>query len=143
MGVLAQRKHIALGTRVAPDVPDELIGDFNRLQQILMNLVGNAIKFTDHGKIDVHIFLDQNPGTWSMQVSDTGRGLDETAKTRIFEPFWTTKNEEVSGGPAAVSGLGLAIAHGLVHMLGGTITVTSELGKGSCFRVTFPRTDLT
>lgn len=113
-----------------------------QLSTILQNIIRNAIEVMPNGgKLGLDVSVDAH--SVIILISDTGCGLDEAAKTRIFEPFWTTKSDDISGGPAAVTGLGLAIAHGLVHMLGGTISVTSELGKGSCFRVTFPRTDLT
>jgi len=74
------------------------------------------------------------------RVHDTGIGLDETAKSRIFEPFWSTKDALTTGAESAEGiGLGLAIAHGLVQTVGGTITVRSELDKGSTFEITLPR----
>ncbi len=105
----------------------------------LGNIVRNAIEaMPNGGKLLIDVSLDSD--SVIILVEDTGCGLDETAKSRIFEPFWSTK-EQLGGGATEGIGLGLAIAHGLIHMIGGTITVTSEFGKGSCFRVTLPRTD--
>jgi PAS domain S-box-containing protein len=113
-----------------------------QLATILQNITRNAFEvMPDGGKLELDVSVDAH--SVIILVSDTGPGLDEAAKLRIFEPFWTTKDDAVTGGPGAVAGLGLAIAHGLVNMLGGTISVTSELGKGSRFRVTLPRTDQT
>lgn len=111
-----------------------------QLTTILHNITQNAIEaMPDGGTLCLDVSTDAR--SLIILIRDTGRGLDEAAKTRIFEPFWTTKSDSLAARPGVAAGLGLAIAHGLVHMLGGTITVTSELGKGSCFRVTFPRTD--
>jgi PAS domain S-box-containing protein len=103
---------------------------------VFRNIVRNAIEaMPDGGKLDIDV---SNDGTSLIILfEDTGCGLDEATKSRIFEPFWTTKGTMAAGAVAA-TGLGLAIAHGLVHMMDGTITVTSEVGKGSCFRVTLP-----
>ena len=103
----------------------------------LTNIVRNAIEaMPEGGKLLVDVSL--NNETVVILVEDTGCGLDEMAKSRIFEPFWSTKDQLSSGATEGI-GLGLAIAHGLIQMIGGTITVTSQVGKGSCFRVTLPR----
>jgi len=110
-----------------------------QVMTILRNITQNAIEaMPGGGSLWIDISVDSQ--SVIILIGDTGCGLDETAKSRIFEPFWTTK------GPLATrvgesTGLGLAIAHGLVNMIGGTISVTSEVGKGSCFRVTLPRPD--
>ncbi len=107
-----------------------------QVKTILHNIVQNAIEaMADGGSLRIDVSTDG--GSVIILVEDTGCGLDETAKSRVFEPFWTTKGVPAAGGGDA-TGLGLAIAHGLVHMIGGTISVTSEVGKGSCFRITLP-----
>lgn len=107
---------------------------------ICRNIVRNAIEaMTDGGKL--HVDVSANSSSCIILFEDTGCGLDEAAKSRVFEPFWTTKGVLASGGSSQATGLGLAIAHGLVNMLRGTISVTSQVGKGSCFRVTLPITD--
>ncbi|UCC32664.1 MAG: PAS domain S-box protein [Phycisphaerales bacterium] len=106
---------------------------------ILRNIIQNAIEaMPDGGSLWVDISVDSQ--SVIILIGDTGCGLDETAKSRIFEPFWTTKGP-LAAGTGGATGLGLAITHGLVNMIGGTISVTSEVGKGSCFRVTLPRPD--
>jgi PAS domain S-box-containing protein len=106
---------------------------------ILRNIARNAIEAMPNGgslRIDVSL-LDRSI---VILVADTGCGLDDETKSRIFEPFWSTKGI-VTSGPGEGVGLGLAVAHGLVHMLGGTISVTSQPGKGSCFRMALPLPD--
>jgi PAS domain S-box-containing protein len=107
-----------------------------QVKTILHNIARNAIEaMPDGGSLRMDVSLDH--GTVIILIEDTGCGLDEAAKSRIFEPFWTTKGV-LSAGTGEATGLGLAIAHGLVNMIGGTISVTSEVGKGACFRVTLP-----
>jgi signal transduction histidine kinase len=131
----AHERGLALGYHVAPELPPALVGDQVRLNQVLLNLVDNAIKFTTHG--GVHI--DAQPGqadTWTLQVRDTGRGISERELPHIFEEFRQGErdyNQESEG-----VGLGLAIAHRLVEAMGGTISVHSRLGVGSTFTVTLP-----
>ncbi len=120
-----------------PDVPDALMGDPGRLRQILLNLVGNAVKFSSHGTIDVLITLENaldDEVMLSFQVQDQGIGIPYQFQERIFEEFEqgdasTTKR---FGG----TGLGLAISKRLVTMMGGEIGVTSQPGVGSTFRFT-------
>ncbi|MGD2108969.1 MAG: ATP-binding protein [Phycisphaerae bacterium] len=103
---------------------------------ILRNIVQNAVEaMPDGGRLQIDV--DRQDSHTAITVSDTGCGLDEGAQARVFEPFWTTKGDlGIDAGHP--TGLGLAIAHGLVQMLGGTIGLTSEVGKGSAFRVTLP-----
>ena len=104
---------------------------------VLRNLAQNAIEAMPNGgslQFDVSLMGE----SIVMLVEDTGCGLDESAKTRIFEPFWSTKGD--GGSPAGSgTGLGLAIVHGLIQMMNGTISVTSRPGQGACFRITLPR----
>ncbi len=108
-----------------------------QVMTILRNIVDNGIEaMPDGGALRIDVSLSDH--SIVILVEDTGCGLDESAKSRMFEPFWTTKGVLTSGTEKA-TGLGLAIAHGLVQMLSGTISVTSQVGKGACFRVTLPR----
>jgi two-component system, sensor histidine kinase and response regulator len=119
---------------VAEDIPARLIGDPVRLRQILVNLVGNAIKFTERGEILVEVsLLSSEPDAVALQfvVEDTGIGIDRAECSRIFESFHQVDGSmtRTRGG----SGLGLAITRQLVELMGGEISVESELGRGSRF----------
>ncbi len=108
-----------------------------QVSTILHNVTQNALEaMSDGGSLGITVSLSGD--FVDVTISDTGCGLDEAAKSRIFEPFWTTKGG-LRGGTGEATGLGLAIAHGLVQMIGGTISFTSEVGKGTSFRVTLPR----
>lgn len=111
----------------------------SQLYTILHNIVRNAIEAMPHGgTLRIEAALAEK--TMIIRVADTGCGLDEAARSRIFEPFWSTKGQ-LATQTGEGTGLGLAIAHGLVQMLGGSILVSSELNKGSCFTVILPRPD--
>ncbi len=137
MNVLAQKKGLALTIEIAPDVPATLSGDEKRLQRILSNLLGNAVKFTETGGVQARIYrLD--PNHWAMQVTDTGPGIPPEAQAYIFESFQQVDDsltQKRSG-----FGLGLSIVKQLVEMMGGEITLESEIGQGSVFTVTLPIT---
>lgn len=112
-----------------------------QMAPVLRNIVQNAMEaMPDGGSLRIDVTLDER--SVQVLVSDTGCGLDEEALSRVFEPFWSTKGL-LADGVHGATGLGLAIAHGLVQMSGGSITVTSEPGRGSCFRITLPRPDRT
>jgi len=135
LGLRAREKGLQLRHLVADDVPDLLVGDPARLQQILFNLVGNAIKFTETGQIDVAFEQMSKVGNnvvIGTSVTDTGIGIPEDKKTSIFEAFSQadTSHTRQYGG----TGLGLAITSRLVEMMGGTVGVDSVEGKGSTFR---------
>jgi two-component system CheB/CheR fusion protein len=136
---VAQRKGIELRCLLAPDLPTILRGVPQRLKQILHNLIGNAVKFTDQGKVILQVFPVMEPGQplqVCFTVSDTGIGIDPEMVKRIFDPF-TQADESISrryGG----TGLGLTICSRLIQLMKGTITVESTPGSGSCFRVTLP-----
>jgi PAS domain S-box-containing protein len=122
---------------VAEDVPSELIGDPVRLRQILVNLVGNAIKFTDGGEVVIEVSLscDKPDGViLTFAVKDTGVGIEPEQCSRIFEPFHQIDGSmtRTRGG----SGLGLSITRQLVELMGGAISVESNLGQGSRFTFT-------
>ncbi len=106
-----------------------------QVKTILRNLLQNVIEaMPSGGRLTFEVRMAD--GRWAVQVRDTGLGLDEAARSRIFEPFWSTKSGlGTDRGP--VRGFGLAIAHGLARILGATISVESEVNKGSCFTVSF------
>lgn len=110
----------------------KLLGDMDRIGQIIDNLLTNAVKFTESGTISFNARYDD--GRLSLEVKDTGIGMDEIMLSRIFQPFERLASETNTDG----FGLGLPITKGLVDLLGGTITVASETGSGSTFWVTLP-----
>jgi signal transduction histidine kinase len=130
---LAQNKRLALKTEVAESLPAGL-GDEQRLTQVLLNLVGNAIKFTDTGEVCVSAKTVN--GHFNVSVTDTGPGIPVEHQARIFDQFHQvdSSNTTAKGG----TGLGLAIAKQIVEMHGGRIWVESTLGKGSMFQMELP-----
>jgi GAF domain-containing protein/anti-sigma regulatory factor (Ser/Thr protein kinase) len=130
---LAQNKKLALKTEVAKSLPIGL-GDEQRLTQVLLNLVGNAIKFTDTG--EVRVTAKAVNGHFAVSVVDTGPGIPAEHQSRIFDQFHQvdSSNTKAKGG----TGLGLAIAKQIVEMHGGRIWVESTLGKGSTFQMEIP-----
>jgi signal transduction histidine kinase/putative methionine-R-sulfoxide reductase with GAF domain len=131
---LAQNKKLTLATSVDKSLPIGL-GDEQRLTQVLLNLVGNAIKFTDTG--EVRVTVKSVNGHFAITVADTGPGIPEQEQTRIFDQFHQVDSSltKAKGG----TGLGLAIAKQIVEMHGGRIWVESTVGKGSTFQGRFPR----
>jgi len=117
-------------------VPEKLLSDPVRLRQILLNLVGNAVKFTQTGQVEVALRYDALDQTLEVDVADSGIGVAPEMLAQIFEPFRQGDSSMTRrfGG----TGLGLAITKRLVERLGGAITATSEAGRGSLFRVRLP-----
>jgi len=137
LALQAQRKGLELACDVPPDVPDELIGDPQRLQRIIINLVGNAVKFTERGEVVVHAAVEsKSPGDAVLRISvaDTGIGIPLDKQKRIFEAFAQADSSTTRkyGG----TGLGLAICAQLVELMGGRIWVDSEPRHGSNFHFT-------
>ncbi len=135
ISVLAQNKGLTFSVSQSPDLPEVIYGDERRLQQIIINLVSNAVKFTPAGEVRLSL-LRPNPVHWAIQVTDTGIGIPAEAQNYIFEPFRqadTSITHENRG-----TGLGLSIARQLVEMMGGRITLDSEVDKGSTFTVILP-----
>jgi two-component system aerobic respiration control sensor histidine kinase ArcB len=132
---LAQKKGLILTTSVRPDLPVTLVSDERRLQQILINLIGNSIKFTRKGEIKVELFKS-TPSHWCIQVSDTGVGIPNKEQAQIFEPFHKV-NSSLTGDNRG-TGLGLSITQQLVDLMEGQIKLQSEIGKGSIFTITLP-----
>jgi signal transduction histidine kinase/ligand-binding sensor domain-containing protein/CheY-like chemotaxis protein len=125
----AQAKGLALELQLDENVPPMLVGDALRIRQVLLNLVNNAVKFTERGGI--HLRVSWVDGCLSLDVSDTGPGISETSRVRLFNRFEQDEGPQRSIG----SGLGLAICNELVGLMGGNMTLESALGKGSTFRV--------
>ncbi|WP_151704594.1 response regulator [Nitrincola alkalilacustris] len=139
ISVKAEANDIEVLFRIAPDVPDYLWGDDLRLQQVLINLLGNAIKFTEKGQVVLEVnrtASKEQDLALEFRVTDTGIGMSEEHQSRLFQAFQQadTSTTRRYGG----TGLGLTISHRLVHLLGGDIQVKSEEGKGSCFTFTLP-----
>jgi signal transduction histidine kinase len=130
---LAQSKKLLLTTEVTKPLPLGL-GDEQRLTQVLLNLAGNAIKFTDVGEVRVTAKVIN--GHFAVTVADTGPGIPAEHQTRIFDQFHQvdSSNTKAKGG----TGLGLAIAKQIVEMHGGRIWVEPMLGKGSTFQMEIP-----
>ena len=133
----AQAKGIVLTCRVGEDVPEMLLGDQVRLRQVLFNLLGNALKFTERGEVEVDVRLESLDGksaALAFAVRDTGIGIPAAELASIFEPF--SQAEASRRGQYGGAGLGLAISASLVGLMGGNIRVESEPGKGSLFSFT-------
>ena len=131
----ADEKHLDL--QVITNLSNPIIiNDSHRLKQVLMNLLSNAIKFTSVGKLKVEVF-EIHAMRLAIQVTDTGIGIAEEHIKNIFDEFWQVDQSITKTHYG--TGLGLAIIKSLVELMEGTVNVTSELGKGSCFQVEIPR----
>jgi signal transduction histidine kinase/CheY-like chemotaxis protein len=131
----AEGRGLALSAVIGPSVPARVRVDEDRLRQVLVNLVGNALKFTEHGEVAVRVTVDGQ--RLRFAVRDTGPGVPFAVRDRLFAPFEQGVPVRQVGG----SGLGLAIARRLVDAMGGSITLESEPGAGACFTVDLPLVD--
>ena len=137
LDLLAERaasKHLELTSWIFPNVPPAVQGDPGRFRQVLMNLIGNAIKFTESGEVSVQVVLESESAdevVLQVQVIDTGIGLTPQQQQKLFQPF--TQADGSTTRKYGGTGLGLAISKQLVEAMNGTITVMSEAGQGSCF----------
>jgi PAS domain S-box-containing protein len=137
----AHGKGVTLSSDVDPDIPVRLAGDRLRIGQVLTNLVGNAVKFTEHGRIEVRVQAREvDDGTTRVRflVEDTGIGLSEEEQDRLFRPF--TQADASTTRHFGGTGLGLAVSKHLVELMGGTIWVDSAVGVGSTFAFELPLT---
>jgi signal transduction histidine kinase len=137
MGWGAREKGLEINLDLDPDIPDLVIGNPVRLQQVVVNLVGNAVKFTEQGRISIVIgsgCLTDESVELSVAVRDTGIGITEENQERIFSAFSQASESttRLYGG----TGLGLSISSDLVELMGGRLSVSSEVGKGSVFSFT-------
>jgi len=136
----AQEKELALTCEIAPGVPGDLLGDPTRLQQVLLNLLGNAIKFTESGSVSLRVSLEsgsESQAVLRFTVADTGIGIPDENLGRVFERF--TQADSSTTRRFGGSGLGLTISKRLVELMGGHIWAESTVGQGSvfCFAVPF------
>jgi PAS domain S-box-containing protein len=137
LAVRAREKHLELTVDVPPDVPQMVRGDPTRVRQVLMNLIGNAIKFTEQGEVDVSASVtqrDDDGAAVEFRVRDTGIGIPQAQLATIFQEF--TQADASMTRRYGGTGLGLAISRRLVALMGGELAVTSEVGRGSEFGFT-------
>ena len=136
--VRAQGKGLELRVELDPELPQQVVGDEGKLRQVFINLLGNAVKFTEEGVITLRVRAragqDESRGRAAFlleaEIEDTGPGIPEQDLERIFDPF----AQAAAGARAGGTGLGLAISQRFVEMMGGSIRVASRPGQGSCFR---------
>ena len=141
----ASEKNILLATQIDAGLSQGVMSDSLRLKQVVSNLVSNAIKFTEHGRVDFTMAMveeSQDALRVRFSVRDTGIGIDSTSLNGIFDPF--LQAEKATARRFGGTGLGLAIAYQLVKKLGGTLSVTSEPGQGSefAFELTFEKSEM-
>jgi signal transduction histidine kinase len=135
MDKTASDKNLRLTSEIDDNLPEILIGDGERLQQILVNLITNAIKFTDTGEINIRLYR-ADVAKWGIEVADTGRGIAKAELPHIFETFHQVEGTatRTTGG----FGLGLSIVKQLVTLMNGDIRVTSKLAVGTTFSINLP-----
>ncbi|MBW2476871.1 MAG: PAS domain S-box protein [Deltaproteobacteria bacterium] len=133
------QKGLSFKTSIAPEVPELVIGDRMRIKQVLLNLLGNAIKFTEAGSIEVMVSLAEKTGgrmLLDFAVKDTGIGISDQSKEHVFEPFYQSPFLDLPEGKGV--GLGLAISRSLATLMGGSIRLDSQQGVGSTFHFLVP-----
>ena len=138
METQATAKGIELSLVIADGFPEFVMADPGRLRQVLFNLIGNAVKFTSEGRVDVHASAYAEPHGWRLvlRISDTGIGIAEDKMGQIFDRF--SQADAATTRRFGGTGLGLTISKHLVEAMGGTIAVTSKLGVGSVFEIDLP-----
>jgi signal transduction histidine kinase/DNA-binding response OmpR family regulator len=144
IGIMTDRAHdkgLELHAFVSPRLPASMLGDPTRVKQVLLNLLGNAVKFTEHGDVGLHIAMSENHQAIRCEVTDSGIGFDTQTRQRLFQPF--TQADESTTRKFGGSGLGLIICKELIEAMGGRIEAESEPGKGSRFWFELPIIDAT
>ena len=135
-------KDLEFHSKICPDVPDKALGDPLRIKQVLLNLISNAIKFTDKGEIKLHVKIQKQRASSTIvdfEIHDTGIGIDENKINSVFKKF--SQVESTTTRRFGGTGLGLAICKNLSELMGGAISVKSEIGKGSIFTFSLPLKD--
>jgi signal transduction histidine kinase len=135
LDILAKAKGLAFTSDVSPELPDSILGDRYWLRQIVVNLVSNALKFTQEGTVHLHVFR-YDETHWAFQVTDTGIGIPQQTQAKVFEAF--ERGDISANGTYLGSGLGLSIVKELVTLMAGDIELTSVEGNGSTFTVVLP-----
>lgn len=133
-GLLVQPKGLAFVLETQPTLPAKILTDGTRLRQILWNLIGNAVKFTQQGAVTVRVWQEADDQI-CFDVEDTGIGIPKEEQDKIFAMYYQVKDKN-GGKPATGTGIGLAVSQRLAQSMGGGIRVRSELGKGTCFTLT-------
>lgn len=139
--VQAESKNLRLNFDIAPDLPRHVMIDSYRLRQILFNLVGNAIKFTDSGSVTIRFHRQNKNNILNIEVKDTGIGIPHYKMNDIFKKF--TQADASTTRKFGGTGLGLSIVHSLVSLMKGAIDLESHVGRGSVFKVRLPFTEIT
>jgi PAS domain S-box-containing protein len=132
--VQIREKRLSMTVETAPEVPEVVVGDAGRLRQVLVNLVGNAVKFTERGGITIRVNAQETTSEsviLRFEVSDTGIGIPDSFREKIFLPF--TQAESSLSRRSSGTGLGLSISHRLVEMMGGSLSIRSAINEGSTF----------
>ena len=129
----AESKGLSFRVKISAEVPRGIVTDPIKLRQMLINLLGNSVKFTPEGAVSLRV-SEVPKGVLTFEIEDTGIGIGEEKLADIFEPFKQAEGGESEGG----TGLGLAISRRIAEALGGSLTATSEFGEGSCFTLTIP-----
>jgi signal transduction histidine kinase len=133
--IVAQKKGLSFSLHFDPSLPQEICGDDRRIRQIIINLLGNAIKFTKEGSVTLEVRRPE-ADRWEIQVTDTGIGISKEAQSYIFEPFRQLQSAVTYENRGV--GLGLSITKQLVELMNGKIVLESEPGQGSAFTVLLP-----
>jgi two-component system, sensor histidine kinase len=129
------QKGLRLLSRVAPEVPEAVEGDVTRVRQVLINLVSNAVKFTERGRIEIEVDRGSAVDELRVRVRDTGIGISEEQRVQLFRPF--TQADPSMARRYGGTGLGLSISRQLCQMMGGDLSVESQVGEGAVFCCTF------
>lgn len=130
-GLLVQPKKLDFTLEPQPNLPHKILADGTRLRQILWNLIGNAVKFTQKGGVNVKVWCE-NDGKLFFEVKDSGIGIPQDEQDKIFAMYYQVKDQN-GGKPATGTGIGLAVSKRLAQNMGGDIVVRSTPGEGSCF----------
>src|SRR5688572_19350135 len=136
--VRTDEKKLSFSVEMIGDVPQYIVTDINKLRQVFINVLGNAVKFTDQGGIALRVRADRDDATgpcFQVEIEDTGPGISPDDQDKLFRHFEQTKSGQQAG---TGTGLGLAISQEFVRLMGGAITVTSQVGKGSVFIIHLP-----
>ncbi len=136
--VRTNEKKLSFSVELIGDVPQYIVSDINKLRQVFINVLGNAVKFTEQGGIGLRVRADRDGATGPIlrvEIEDTGPGISPDDQDKLFRHFEQTKTGQQAG---TGTGLGLAISREFVCLMGGAITVNSQVGKGSIFVIQLP-----